>query len=162
MATANTTNHTHAVDKLAMMFPTIERPTIENIVVNECGGDTNKSIVILTKIEQFNNSNANAKNETANAGEYVVWDDDSGISGWYVVWDIAAYVFGSMQLWILSRAMHPANTNCGCVHDGIGDGNVTSSGQPQAMVMMQVAATQSEVKPIAASAPPAQAAVTNV
>eukprot|EP01083_Nonionella_stella_P149602 475431_1 len=68
---ANTNTSTTAVDKLTTMFPTIERATIQNIVVNECGGDTTKSIVILTKIQQFNNSNANANNDTVNAGEVV-------------------------------------------------------------------------------------------
>eukprot|EP01083_Nonionella_stella_P090121 251786_1 len=68
---ANTNNYAPAVDKLATIFPTIERATIQNIVVNECGGDTTKSIVILTKLQQFNNSNANANQDTTNSGETV-------------------------------------------------------------------------------------------
>eukprot|EP01083_Nonionella_stella_P170164 578468_1 len=70
-ANPNNNCNTDAVDKLTTMFPTIERATIQNIVVNECGGDTTKSIVILTKIQQFNNSNANANKDTVNAGEAV-------------------------------------------------------------------------------------------
>eukprot|EP01083_Nonionella_stella_P185445 676225_1 len=72
---ANANNYTHAVDKLVMMFPTVERPQIQNILVNECGGDTTKSIVILTKIQQFNrsmnNANPNQPKETFNAGESI-------------------------------------------------------------------------------------------
>mmetsp|Transcript_65419 Transcript_65419/g.104171 ORF Transcript_65419/g.104171 Transcript_65419/m.104171 type:complete len:481 (-) Transcript_65419:108-1550(-) len=62
-----------AVDTLATMFPTIERPQIKNILENECQGDSTRAIVILTKIDQFNkNMNGGGAAGTANGGEQVV------------------------------------------------------------------------------------------
>eukprot|EP01083_Nonionella_stella_P083447 230766_1 len=59
-----------AVDRLCMMFPTIERPTVQNILVNECHSDTTKAIVILSRIHQFNSSMNNASGQfTSNSGE---------------------------------------------------------------------------------------------
>eukprot|EP01084_Bolivina_argentea_P013501 25356_1 len=60
--------------------------------------------------------------------------------GWFVIWDLAILIFASFQLWILTRAMHPANANCGCIHDGTGDGDImlttSQSQQPTQIVMV--------------------------
>merc|ERR1712154_186403 len=57
---------------------------------------------------------------------------------WRIFWDLGILIFGSFQLWILTRAMHPVASNCGCVMDGSGDGNynVSSSVPPQQIVMV--------------------------
>ena len=45
-----------AIDNLSMMFPTIERPQIQNIFINECGGDGTKAIVIcMYNISSYKN-----------------------------------------------------------------------------------------------------------
>ena len=49
--------------------------------------------------------------------------DDPG-QGWYILYEFGMYIFVSIQLWIMLRAMHPVNANCGCTQDGSGDGNV--------------------------------------
>ena len=74
MAAVN--NAAQAVDTLVMMFPSIERPRIQEILVNECNNDSTKAIVILSKIEQFNKSmnnvnyvSVNQAGNTGNAGE---------------------------------------------------------------------------------------------
>jgi len=61
-----------AVDRLCMMFPTIERPQIQKILINDCGGDATKAIVILSKVQEFNKAmNNNAGGGTANSGEAI-------------------------------------------------------------------------------------------
>jgi len=64
-----------AVDTLTTMFPSIERTRIQTILVDECGGDSNQAIVILSKIDQFNQSvrNQQAANVagTSHAGEAI-------------------------------------------------------------------------------------------
>eukprot|EP00484_Ammonia_sp_Unknown_P024535 CAMPEP_0197026818 /NCGR_PEP_ID=MMETSP1384-20130603/6838_1 /TAXON_ID=29189 /ORGANISM="Ammonia sp." /LENGTH=498 /DNA_ID=CAMNT_0042455561 /DNA_START=32 /DNA_END=1528 /DNA_ORIENTATION=- len=68
--------YTVAVDELVRLFPTIERPTVQSILVTECNGDTTKAIVLLTRIQEFNTRiNAPvvpyAPQQTGNSGEAV-------------------------------------------------------------------------------------------
>merc|ERR1712129_662925 len=35
-----------------------------------------------------------------------------------LLWDLSLYVFASMQLWILTRAIHPGSNNCCCCQRG--------------------------------------------
>lgn len=57
-----------------MMFPTIERPQIQKILINDCGGDATQAIVILSKVQEFNkamnNNNAGVAG-TAHGGEAI-------------------------------------------------------------------------------------------
>ena len=74
--------------------------------------------------------------------------------GWYVFYELGLFVFASMQLWILTRAMHPVASNCGCVQQGSGDGNVAlttrqiQQAAPSQVVMVVQQPKQQQQQPV--------------
>ena len=71
---APTAGSSMAVDQLCLMFSGIERPKIQDILVNQCNNDATQAIVILTRIQQFNQSVNNAGAsvaQTSRSGEAI-------------------------------------------------------------------------------------------